>query len=67
MKPRIHYVLRSCHGINPRTGRPVGERHRWSGGKWGVGRCIWCLRDLQELRHQVVAPTQSKLEISQEP
>lgn len=29
-------------GRNPKTGQPVGERHRWGGGKWGEGRCDFC-------------------------
>lgn len=45
------YWLRHCGGYNPRTGRKVGERHRWSGDGWGKGSCIWCHRDLEQLRY----------------
>lgn len=43
--------LPHCHGTNPRTGRRVGERHRWPDG-WGIGQCKWCFRDLDQLRNQ---------------
>lgn len=36
-------------GRSRKTGKPVGQRHRWSGPKWGEGTCIYCGRDLQEL------------------
>lgn len=36
-------------GRSPKTGKPVGERHRWSGGAWGVGTCIFCGRYLEEV------------------
>ena len=36
-------------GRSPLTGKPVGERHRWSGGAWGVGRCDFCGRCLDEV------------------
>lgn len=33
-------------GRSPKTGRLVGQRHRWSGyaaGKgWGTGHCLFC-------------------------
>ena len=45
------FWLRHCGGYNPRTRRKVGERHRWSGAAWGQGRCIWCHRDLEQLRY----------------
>lgn len=31
------------------TGKPVGERHRWGGGAWGVGRCEFCGLHLHEV------------------
>lgn len=42
----------SCNvmgGRNPRTGERVGSRHRWSGGAWGVGRCDFCGRYLDDV------------------
>lgn len=52
--------LLHCGGINPRTGKKVGERHRWSGdfiGKgWGRGKCIWCHRYIDELRYKAPEP-----------
>jgi hypothetical protein len=36
-------------GRSPLTGKPVGERHRWSGGKWGEGRCKFCGRYLEDV------------------
>lgn len=36
-------------GRNPKTGIPVGERHRWSGGAWGQGHCIYCRRHLEDV------------------
>jgi len=36
-------------GRSPKTGRLVGERHRWGGGAWGVGRCDFCGRYLDEV------------------
>jgi len=36
-------------GRSPLTGKPVGERHRWSGGKWGEGRCEFCGRNLEDV------------------
>lgn len=38
-----------CGGRNPKTGRPVGMRHRWGGGAWGKGRCDFCGRYLDEV------------------
>lgn len=35
-------------GRSPKTGEPVGMRHRWPGA-WGEGRCIYCRRTLQEV------------------
>lgn len=54
------YWLKHCHGINPRTGKKVGERHRWSGDirgdGWGRGHCIWCMRGIDELRYEAPEP-----------
>lgn len=36
-------------GRSPLTGKPVGERHRWSGGAWGKGRCEFCGRYLEDV------------------
>lgn len=36
-------------GRSPKTGKPVGERHRWSGRKWGEGHCEFCLRTLDQV------------------
>lgn len=36
-------------GRSPKTGKPVGERHRWSGGAWGRGQCEFCHRFLDEV------------------
>ncbi len=36
-------------GRSPLTGKPVGERHRWSGGAWGQGRCEFCGRFLADV------------------
>lgn len=43
-------------GRSRKTGLPVGQRHRWSGPKWGEGKCIFCGRDLQELLQQPSEP-----------
>lgn len=40
--------IRKCFGINPKTGREVGERHRWTNG-WGKGRCDYCGKFLEDL------------------
>lgn len=44
-------TIRKCYGINPKDGKGVGERHRWSswGEGWGKGRCDFCGRYLEEL------------------
>ena len=36
-------------GRSPKTGKPVGSRHRWSGNKWGDGYCIFCNRQLEQV------------------
>jgi hypothetical protein len=35
--------MKRCFGTNPRTGKPVGERHRWPLG-WGIDQCKFCRR-----------------------
>jgi hypothetical protein len=46
--------LKPCFGYSATKGGKVGERHRWSGDirgpGWGRGRCIWCHRDLEQLK-----------------
>ncbi len=45
------YLL-SCStfgGRSPKTGKKVGARYRWSGPKWGEGRCTYCGRSLEEV------------------
>jgi hypothetical protein len=36
-------------GRSSKTGLPVGERHRWSGGTWGKGPCEFCGRTLDQV------------------
>lgn len=36
-------------GRSPKTGKRVGTRHRWDGGAWGVGRCDFCGRMLDQV------------------
>jgi hypothetical protein len=36
-------------GRSPRTGKRVGERHRWDGGAWGIGRCVFCGNYLEQV------------------
>ncbi len=43
---------RVFRGKNPKTGEPVGSRHRWDGGAWGKGACEFCGRTLSEVRQQ---------------
>ena len=43
-------------GKSPLTGMPVGERHRWSGGAWGQGRCEFCGRYLDEVLEKPAKP-----------
>lgn len=50
------YVI-SCSvfgGRSPKTGKPVGQRHRWNDG-YGKGRCEFCGRTLD----QVLSPPKS--------
>lgn len=45
-------TLISCRvfgGRSPKTGKPVGERHRWGGGGWGKGHCEFCGRTLEQV------------------
>ena len=43
-------------GRSPLTGKPVGERHRWSGGAWGEGRCEFCGRYLEDVLEKPQKP-----------
>lgn len=36
-------------GRSPKTGKPVGERHRWSGGSWGRSQSEFSHRFLDEV------------------
>lgn len=36
-------------GRSPKTGKRVGERHRWDGGAWGKGQCEFCGRCLDQV------------------
>ncbi len=51
MKQQRPYVLpcRVFGGRSPKTGERVGTRHRWDGGKWGEGRCVYCGHSLEEV------------------
>jgi len=50
------YWLKKCFGYSAIKRGQVGERHRWSGdvtgSGWGKGYCIWCHRDLEQLRYR---------------
>lgn len=47
---RPHVISCSVFGgRSPVTGKRVGERHRWDGGSWGEGRCIYCGRYLEQV------------------
>jgi hypothetical protein len=65
------YWLKPCFGYSANKRGQVGERHRWSGDAygegWGRGRCIWCHRDLDELRYPAeVTPREgSELHLAQ--
>lgn len=52
------YWIKPCYGYSAAKGGKVGERHRWSGEAWGKGSCIWCHRDLEQLRYKAEAPVQ---------
>lgn len=43
-------------GRSPKTGLRVWTRHRWNGGAWGLGRCEFCGRTLEEVRRRTDAP-----------
>lgn len=43
-------------GKSPRTGKPVGSRHRWSGGEWGKGACDYCGKYLDQVIKRVEQP-----------
>lgn len=36
-------------GRSPKTGKPVGGRHRWNGGGWGKGTCDFCGKYLDQV------------------
>lgn len=44
-RQRVRAVV-ACFGINPRTGRRVGSKHRWQ-ERGGVSSCIWCGRTME--------------------
>lgn len=54
------YWIKPCYGYSEKKGGKVGDRHRWSGDSsgegWGKGHCIWCHRDLQQLRYKAEEP-----------
>ena len=55
--------VRSCRtmgGRSPKTGQPVGERHRWSGGAWGKGHCEFCFSTLDQVLDQVLVDAPRK-------
>jgi hypothetical protein len=37
-------------GVNPKTFKKVGSRHRWTGAKWGKGECLYCHRAIEQVR-----------------
>jgi len=41
-------AVRGCFGRNPKTGKNVGERHRWPNG-WGKGSCEFCGKFLEDV------------------
>lgn len=48
-------IILSCYtqgGRSPVTGKPVGTRHRWSGGKWGEGTCDFCHKTLEQVKYR---------------
>lgn len=50
MKIRLSVIACSIlGGRSPKTGKPVGRRHKWSGEKWGEGECIYCGRRLNDV------------------
>lgn len=49
----LYLIPRSAlGGRSPKTGLRVGQRHRWNGGAWGLGRCAFCGRSLEEVRQR---------------
>lgn len=47
---RPHIVACSVFGgYSKRTGKAVGQRHRWPNG-WGIGWCEFCGRSLDQVR-----------------
>lgn len=53
---------RSFGGRSPKTGKLVGERHRWSGGKWGKGNCKFCGRILSQVLEKPYSASKNKEE-----
>lgn len=49
MARRLVLSCGAMGGRSPKTGQPVGERHRWSGGAWGKGTCDFCGRMLNQV------------------
>lgn len=45
---------RPCYGINPRTGKRVGERHRYV-ERGRIGPCKFCGRYVSDLTYKVKA------------
>lgn len=56
------YSCDEMGGKAPSTGQPVGSRHRWGNGQWGVGRCQYCGHTLQELVKPRPKPDDKSLE-----
>lgn len=49
---RVRRMVLGCSvfgGRSQKTGKRVGQRHRWDGGAWGKGRCEFCYRTLSEV------------------
>jgi hypothetical protein len=44
-------------GRSRKTGKPVGERHRWAGARWGEGRCEYCGHYLEEVQSKPMPAT----------
>ena len=61
---RAHPYVLPCSifgGRSPKTGKRVGERHRWDGEKWGEGRCVYCGRSLDEVLEKEPNSTRRKI------
>jgi hypothetical protein len=53
-------AVRGCYGRNPKTGKKVGERHRWPNG-WGKGRCEFCGKFLEDVLEKPAKPDPATL------